>query len=58
MHMSQKPSQENPAVVHQSEMEWYANVYQGDRMPQLTVRAVIMGSLLGRGKIRRSIGRI
>jgi putative OPT family oligopeptide transporter len=45
--MSQKPSQENPAVVHQSEMEWYANVYQGDRMPQLTVRAVIMGSLLG-----------
>ena len=27
--------------------EWFKNVYQGDQMPQLTVRAVIMGSLLG-----------
>ncbi|MBI4676714.1 MAG: OPT/YSL family transporter [Elusimicrobia bacterium] len=29
------------------EMNWYKTVYQGDNMPQLTVRAVIMGSLLG-----------
>lgn len=26
---------------------WFRNVYQGDRMPQLTLRAVVMGGLLG-----------
>ena len=30
-----------------SEKEWFAKVYQGDRVPQLTTRAVIMGALLG-----------
>ena len=30
-----------------SESEWFAKVYQGDRVPQLTTRAVIMGALLG-----------
>ncbi len=29
------------------ELDWYQNVYQGDSMPQLTVRSVIMGSILG-----------
>ena len=29
------------------ELEWYKNVYRGDSMPQLTVRSVIMGGLLG-----------
>ena len=29
------------------EREWFENVYQGDRMPQLTVRALVMGMLLG-----------
>ncbi|MBK6765605.1 MAG: OPT/YSL family transporter [bacterium] len=29
------------------EREWYENVYQGDSMPQLTMRSVIMGSILG-----------
>ncbi|MFA6316272.1 MAG: OPT family oligopeptide transporter [Elusimicrobiota bacterium] len=29
------------------EMKWYKEVYQGDNMPQLTLRAVLMGSLLG-----------
>jgi len=29
------------------EANWFKNVYQGDDMPQLTIRAVIMGSLLG-----------
>jgi len=29
------------------EREWYENVYRGDDMPQLTWRAVIMGSFLG-----------
>jgi hypothetical protein len=31
----------------QIERQWYEHVYQGDRMPQLTLRAVIMGMLLG-----------
>ena len=31
----------------QIERHWYENVYAGDRMPQLTVRAVVMGMLLG-----------
>lgn len=29
------------------EREWHRNVYRGDDMPQLTVRAIIMGSFLG-----------
>ena len=29
------------------EADWYKNVYQGDRVPQLTLRAVIMGGALG-----------
>ena len=29
------------------EREWFENVYAGDRMPQLTVRAVVMGMMLG-----------
>jgi uncharacterized oligopeptide transporter (OPT) family protein len=29
------------------EMEWLENVYQGDDVPQLTVRAVVMGLVLG-----------
>ena len=30
-----------------TEAEWYATVYQGDKVPQLTWRAVITGGLLG-----------
>ncbi|HNW45420.1 MAG TPA: OPT/YSL family transporter, partial [Elusimicrobiales bacterium] len=29
------------------ELKWYKEVYQGDNMPQLTVRAIIMGGFLG-----------
>jgi len=32
---------------NQKDLDWYNNVYQGDRMPQLTLRAVIMGAVLG-----------
>src|SRR5262245_35450936 len=28
-------------------LEWLKNVYQGDRMPQLTLRAVLTGMVLG-----------
>src|SRR5436309_13320240 len=29
------------------ERHWFEHVYQGDRLPQLTPRAVVMGMLLG-----------
>jgi putative OPT family oligopeptide transporter len=29
------------------EEEWFKNVYQGDKVPQLTLRAVLMGGILG-----------
>ncbi len=35
------------AVLSMDEKEWYARVYRGDAVPQLTVRAVAMGSVLG-----------
>ncbi len=34
-------------VLEMDEARWYAEVYRGDDVPQLTVRAVIVGSLLG-----------
>lgn len=42
-------TQEQLATMTPEEKDrwWYQNVYQGDRMPQLTVRAVVMGGLLG-----------
>ncbi|MDD2805922.1 MAG: OPT/YSL family transporter [Elusimicrobiales bacterium] len=42
---------ENPhvagAAVEDVELKWYREVYQGDNMKQLTLRAVIMGGFLG-----------
>jgi OPT family oligopeptide transporter len=35
------------AIGQMTEEEWYEKVYQGDRVPQLTVRAVLMGGILG-----------
>jgi len=35
------------ASAEEKDLHWYRHVYQGDRMPQLTVRAVLMGGLLG-----------
>ncbi|HYE62610.1 MAG TPA: OPT/YSL family transporter [Phycisphaerales bacterium] len=35
------------ATAEEKDLHWYRYVYQGDRMPQLTVRAVLMGGLLG-----------
>jgi uncharacterized oligopeptide transporter (OPT) family protein len=34
-------------VATMEEKEWYARVYRGDAVPQLTVRAVAMGCVLG-----------
>ncbi len=35
------------ATPEQKDAHWFAHVYQGDRMPQLTLRAVVMGGILG-----------
>lgn len=34
-------------VLEMTEEEWYAKVYRGNDVPQLTIRAVLMGSFLG-----------
>ena len=34
-------------VAEMDEVEWYQRAYRGDDVPQLTVRAVLMGSALG-----------
>jgi len=41
------PVTEPPRTAEEIERHWFENVYAGDRMPQLTVRAVVMGMLLG-----------
>lgn len=38
---------EKPLTAEEKELHWYRTVYQGDNMPQLTFRAVIMGAFLG-----------
>jgi len=46
--VASRPLEITPAeVAEMSEEEWYAKVYRGDQTPQLTVRAVLMGSVLG-----------
>lgn len=41
------PALPEGATTEQREDWWYKHVYKGDSMPQLTVRAVIMGAILG-----------
>jgi putative OPT family oligopeptide transporter len=38
------PRDASPEV---KDLHWYTHVYQGDRMPQLTFRAIAMGAVLG-----------
>ncbi len=35
------------ASPDEKDLHWYTHAYQGDRMPQLTFRAVAMGAVLG-----------
>ena len=35
------------ATPEEKDLHWYTHVYQGDKMPQLTVRAVLVGALIG-----------
>ncbi|OGR91581.1 MAG: hypothetical protein A2V88_12520 [Elusimicrobia bacterium RBG_16_66_12] len=41
------PDLKSRLTPEQLERRWYKKVYQGDDMPQLTARAVLMGSCLG-----------
>jgi len=41
------PAVEQQRSPEEIERDWFENVYQGDRMKQLTPRALIMGMLLG-----------
>ena len=41
------PPKETPRTPEEKERHWFENVYQGDRMKQLTVRSVLMGMVLG-----------
>lgn len=41
------PPLPDDATPEQKDLHWYRHVYQGDKMPQLTVRAVVMGGILG-----------
>ena len=41
------PAVEKPMTPEEKERHWFENVYAGDRMRQLTPRAVIMGMVLG-----------
>jgi hypothetical protein len=40
------PSPPSPAATD-AELHWFRTVYQGDRVPQFTLRAWAVGSLLG-----------
>lgn len=41
------PEQLASMTPEEKDAWWYRNVYRGDRMPQLTLRAVLMGGILG-----------
>jgi uncharacterized oligopeptide transporter (OPT) family protein len=41
------PESERPRTPDEIERHWFENVYQGDKMRQLTLRAVLMGMGLG-----------
>jgi OPT family oligopeptide transporter len=41
------PDQLATMTPEEKDRWWFQNVYQGDRMPQLTLRAVLMGGVLG-----------
>jgi OPT family oligopeptide transporter len=41
------PHEQPPRTPEEIERDWFENVYAGDKMPQLTLRALVMGMLLG-----------
>lgn len=45
--MNNQPENNSEASKEDLELKWYREVYQGDHMKQITVRAVVMGAFLG-----------
>jgi putative OPT family oligopeptide transporter len=45
--MHEPPPLPDDATAEQRDEHWFKYTYQGDRMPQLTLRAVLMGGVLG-----------
>jgi len=45
--LTEPPLLPENATAEEREAHWYKYIYRGDRMPQLTLRAVLMGGLLG-----------
>jgi OPT family oligopeptide transporter len=45
--MTNNKTEESSDDVDQIQLNWLKNIYQGDRIPQLTLRAIIMGGILG-----------
>jgi uncharacterized oligopeptide transporter (OPT) family protein len=41
------PPLPSDASPEQKDLHWYTHVYRGDRVPQLTFRAIAMGAMLG-----------
>ena len=41
------PALNRDATPEEKDAHWFQHVYQGDRMPQLTVRSVVIGGVLG-----------
>jgi hypothetical protein len=50
------PDPERKMTPEEIELNWYKTVYQGDNMPQLTVRAVVMGEHFRRSQDRLVVG--
>src|SRR4029453_12594785 len=44
---SEIPELHEHATPEEKDLHWFKHVYQGDRVPQLTLRAVLMGAVLG-----------
>ncbi|MBY0548383.1 MAG: OPT/YSL family transporter [Candidatus Obscuribacterales bacterium] len=42
-----RENDKEPQTYEERQLDWYKKVYRGDQMPQLTVRAVLMGGVLG-----------
>jgi OPT family oligopeptide transporter len=44
---SEEPSAAAVKETERSDLDWLNNVYQGDKMPQFTLRTIVMGMLVG-----------
>jgi OPT family oligopeptide transporter len=45
--VEEKPPESASGAYVNPDIDWLNNVYQGDKVPQLTLRAVLMGGILG-----------